>query len=333
MNKTMLEIKNLYVKFPIQKGVFLKKVGEIKAVDNVSLSINKGETLGVVGESGSGKTTLGKAILNVLHITSHNVAVQGEILLNIEDKTVNLLALSSKQLKEYRQYIQMIFQDPFSSLNARMTAGKIIQEPLDIHSTALSKDQKKELVTELMDKVGLSMEHANRYPHEFSGGQRQRIGIARSLATNPQLVIADEPVSALDVSIQAQVINLMVDIQQNLGLSFIFIAHDLSVVEHISDRIAVMYLGKIVEIGSSEDVYKNAKHPYTKSLLSAIPQPDPKNKKILNQILEGDIPSATSKPSGCYFRTRCPIVKPECAKNEPQMKEFGNGHLAACPYV
>lgn len=332
-NKNLIEINDLYVKFPVFAGVFLRKVAEVRAVDGVSFSVKHGETLGLVGESGSGKSTIGKAILNVLRITAPDVALEGNIKLDKNGKMQNILDLPKSDMLPFRKEIQMIFQDPYSSLNPRMTVGKIIQEPMDIHEKKMSVAEKQEKVAWLLEKVGLSGEQATRYPHEFSGGQRQRIGIARSLATNPKLIIADEPVSALDVSIQAQVINLMQDLQEEFGLTFIFIAHDLSVVEHLSSRIAVMYLGNIVEIGTSDEVYRNAKHPYTRSLLSAVPLPDPARKDKNRIILKGDIPSPLSKPSGCGFRTRCPLARKECAEARPEYKDFGNGHLSACPYT
>lgn len=332
-DRTILEVKDLRVKFPIFAGIFMRKVAEVRAVDGVSFSINEGETLGLVGESGSGKSTIGKAILNVLKITAPDVEVTGSIKIKRDGELRELLGLNRQEILPYRKDIQMIFQDPYSSLNPRMTVGNIIKEPLDIHEPNMSEKEKQEKVFWLLEKVGLSGEQSNRYPHEFSGGQRQRIGIARSLATNPKLIIADEPVSALDVSIQAQVINLMQDLQEEFNLTFIFIAHDLSVVEHLSNRIAVMYLGNIVEYGDGQDVYRNAKHPYSRSLLSAVPLPDPKRKGKERQVLQGDIPSPLAKPSGCGFRTRCPLAKPDCAKALPEYKDFGNGHFSACPYT
>jgi peptide/nickel transport system ATP-binding protein len=330
--KELLKVKDLKVKFPIHGGILQRKVAEVKAVDGISFNVIKGETLGLVGESGSGKSTVGKAILNVLRITAPGVEINGSIQLEKDGNLVNISDLSKKDIMPFRKDIQMIFQDPFSSLNPRMTVGDIVQEPLDIHERALNRFAKREKVAWLLDKVGLSSEQMNRYPHEFSGGQRQRVGIARSLATNPRLIIADEPVSALDVSIQAQVINLMMDLQEEFDLTFIFIAHDLSVVKHISNRIAVMYLGNIVEIGNADDVYHKAKHPYTKSLLSAVPLPDPTRRRQQRTVLQGDIPSPLAKPSGCGFRTRCPIAKPECANAIPEYHDFGNEHLVACPY-
>lgn len=330
--KNLLEVENLQVNFPIYGGILQRKVAEVRAVDGVSFSVRKGETLGLVGESGSGKSTIGKAILNVLRLTAPGVEIGGEIRLDKDDKMHDISNLSKKDILPFRKDIQMIFQDPFSSLNPRMTVGDIVQEPLDIHEKNMSKQEKQERVAWLLAKVGLSAEQMNRYPHEFSGGQRQRIGIARSLATNPRLIIADEPVSALDVSIQAQVINLMSDLQKEFELTFIFIAHDLSVVEHISDRIAVMYLGDIVEIGDAQDVYHNPQHPYTRSLLSAVPLPDPTRRRKKRMVLQGDIPSPLAKPSGCGFRTRCPLARPACAKLVKSYKDVGRGQLTACPF-
>ncbi|MBN1967820.1 MAG: ATP-binding cassette domain-containing protein [Candidatus Delongbacteria bacterium] len=332
MSNNILEVKDLKVKFPIFAGIFMRRVAEVRAVDGVSFNIKEGETLGLVGESGSGKSTIGKAILNVLKITAPDVEVEGSIKIKKDGKMVELVGMDRKEILPFRKDIQMIFQDPYSSLNPRMTVGNIVKEPMDIHEPTMSNSEKEEKAVWLLEKVGLSGEQINRYPHEFSGGQRQRIGIARSLATNPKLIIADEPVSALDVSIQAQVINLMQDLQQEFNLTFIFIAHDLSVVEHLSNRIAVMYLGNIMEIGDGQDVYRNAKHPYTRSLLSAVPLPDPARKNKQRQILQGDIPSPLRKPSGCGFRTRCPLAKPECAQNVPEFVTVGENHLSACPY-
>ena len=273
-NKEILKINNLNVEFPLFGGILQREVSHVHAVKNLSLTVNEGETIGIVGESGSGKSTLGKAILNVLKITAPDVRVTGEILLNDNGNYVDLLKLNRKDIIQYRPQIQMIFQDPFSSLNPRMIVQDIIKEPMDIH-TSLNENQKKEKVRWLMEKVGLSGEQATRYPHEFSGGQRQRIGIARSLATEPKIIIADEPVSALDVSIQAQVINLMMDLQSEFNLTILFIAHDLSVVNHISTEIAVMYLGEVVEYNKTKAIFKSPQHQYTKTLLAAIPQPNP----------------------------------------------------------
>jgi oligopeptide transport system ATP-binding protein len=270
----LLEVKDLHVRFPVFGGVLLRRQGEVHAVKGASFVLDKGETLGLVGESGSGKTTVGRAIINILRAMTYSVEISGDILYHHSSGTVNLAPLDKHAMRPYRTDIQMIFQDPYSSLNPRMSVGQIVEEPLKIH-TRQSPAERRERVMWLMDKVGLSREYIHRYPHEFSGGQRQRIGIARALATNPKIVIADEPVSALDVSIQAQVVNLMQDLQQEFGLSYIFIAHDLSVVRHISDRIAVMYKGEIVELGQAETIYQNPQHPYSRTLLAAVPRPDP----------------------------------------------------------
>ena len=327
----LLEVKDLYVRFPVVGGVFARKVGEVKAVDGVSFDLNKGETLGLVGESGCGKSTAGRAIVNILRAMSYGVEISGKIMYHHPSGTVDLAALSRSKMRLYRTDIQMIFQDPYSSLNPRMTVRQIVEEPLKIH-TKYSQTERKDRTNLLLGKVGLSSEQANRYPHEFSGGQRQRIGIARALATNPKIVIADEPVSALDVSIQAQVINLMQDLQDEFELSYVFIAHDLSVVRHISDRIAVMYLGNIVEIGPAELIYKTPLHPYSRALLSAVPRPDPDAAQNRRIRLTGDIPNPVHKPSGCAFRTRCPIAQPSCADKVPPL-EFKQGRWVACTWV
>ena len=333
MNKeNILEVKDLRVKFPVHGGLFLGKVAEVKAVDGVSFEIKQGETLGLVGESGCGKSTVGKAIINILRFSSPDVDVTGEVWLNTGDDEIELLQLSRNDIRRYRGLVQMIFQDPYSSLNARLTVGQIIEEPMHYH-TKMSKAERLEKISWLLEKVGLQPEQSKRYPHEFSGGQRQRIGIARALATNPKLIIADEPVSALDVSIQAQVINLLQELQSEFDLSILFIAHDLSVVEHISSRIAVMYLGNIFEVGNGKEVYHHPIHPYSKALLSAVPLPNPKFRNKERIILEGDVPTPLRKPSGCAFRTRCPIAKPDCADSVPPLIEKRPGHTAACPYV
>lgn len=345
--ENLLEVKNLKMHFPVHGGILQRQVGVVKAVDGISFIVKKGETLGLVGESGCGKSTTGKCIINLETPTA------GEVLFTSENREfvnylgavdpmtqqlgvgkINLANLSNKTMRPFRSEIQMIFQDPYASLNPRMTVNDIIMEPLIIHKKDLSAKEREEKVSWLLEKVGLSAEQASRYPHEFSGGQRQRIGIARALATSPALVIADEPVSALDVSIQAQVINLMQDLQDEFGLTYIFIAHDLAVVEHISDRIAVMYLGNIVEIAKTDDLFNNPKHPYTKALLSAIPKPDPNLEKQQRQMLEGDVPTPRNKPSGCGFRTRCPIAQESCAANVPDLIEIEKDqeHFAACPY-
>ncbi|MBE2228147.1 MAG: ATP-binding cassette domain-containing protein [Ignavibacteria bacterium] len=331
-NSNILEVKDLKVKFPVHGGVFLGKVAEVKAVDGVSFTMKQGETLGIVGESGCGKSTLGKAIINILKFSSPDVEITGEVLLNTGSEMIDLTKLSRNDIRKYRGLVQMIFQDPYSSLNARLTVGQIIEEPMLYH-TNMPKNERLERISMLLQKVGLQPEQSKRYPHEFSGGQRQRIGIARALATNPKLIIADEPVSALDVSIQAQVINLMQELQKEFDLSIMFIAHDLSVVEHISSRIAVMYLGNIVEVGSGREVYHNPKHPYSKALLSAVPLPNPKFRNKERVILKGDVPTPLRKPSGCGFRTRCPIAQPVCADAVPPLEEKAPGHTTACPFV
>ena len=333
MSQNLLTVKDLEVHFPIFGGIFYHKMGEIKAVDGVSFDLKRGETLGLVGESGCGKSTTGRAIINVLRFISPDVHLGGQINLHNTDGTsVDLLNMKKKDMRQYRSRIQMVFQDPYSSLNPRLTVKEIVGEPLKIH-TQMSTSERDERVAWLLSKVGLRPEQARRYPHEFSGGQRQRIGVARALATNPELIIADEPVSALDVSIQAQVLNLLLDLQEEFHLTYLFIAHDLSVVQHISHRIAVMYLGNIVEIGTSEQIFHNPTHPYTKALISAVPVPEPQRTRPQRQVLVGDVPTPLAKPSGCGFRTRCPIAKANCAQNIPELKERGNGQLVACPYV
>jgi oligopeptide transport system ATP-binding protein len=329
----ILKVKNLDVRYPIFGGIMLRKVAEVHAVDDMSFELQDGETLGLVGESGCGKSTVGRALMNILWTTAPDVEIQGEAQFKTGDGWIDLVGMNKRAMRPYRTDLQMIFQDPFSSLNPRMTVGQIIEEPMLIHKKAMGRGERIERVGWLLDKVGLSAEQSHRYPHEFSGGQRQRIGFARALATNPKLIIADEPVSALDVSIQAQVINLLMDLQEEFGLTYIFIAHDLSVVEHISTRIAVMYLGNIVEIGTSAQVYHNPTHPYSKALLSAVPLPDPRRVGTYERvILEGDVPTPINKPSGCSFRTRCPIAKPTCAEARPPLVEVESGHLAACPH-
>ena len=303
-----------------KKLFFGGKTQPLKAVDDVSFHIKKGETLGLVGESGCGKSTTGRTIIRLYEPTA------GEIIYDGKD----IAKLNKKELMVYRKKIQMIFQDPYASLNTRMTVGDIISEPLEIHNLAHGKE-KMEKVHDLLQRVGLNPDHAARYPHEFSGGQRQRIGIARALAVQPEFIIADEPISALDVSIQAQVVNMLEDLQHELGLTYLFIAHDLSMVKHISNRIGVMYLGKLVELASSDELYSKPTHPYTQALLSAIPVPDPNvakaNKRI---ILEGDVPSPLNPPSGCRFRTRCRYATEKCAIEEPVLKEVASGHSVAC---
>jgi len=315
----LLEIKNLKKYFPVKEGVFRRTVAHVKAVDDISFHIKKGETLGLVGESGCGKSTAGRTILRLLEATEGEIWFEGK----------NLLDLDKKELREMRKEMQIIFQDPYASLNPRMTVADIVGEPIDIHNLASSKKERNDRVAEILDTVGLGPEYMKRYPHEFSGGQRQRIGVARALAVDPSLIIADEPVSALDVSIQAQVINLLQDLQTDFDLTYLFIAHDLSVVKHISDRVAVMYLGKLVELADKKELFDDPKHPYTQSLLSAIPVADPTYEKE-RIILEGDVPSPVDPPSGCRFHPRCPYAMDVCSEIEPEFKDYGDGHYAAC---
>lgn len=317
--ETILEVKNLVKYFPITKGfIFQRQVGAVKAVDDVSFSIRQGETLGLVGESGCGKTTTGRVILRLMEPTAGDASFEGR----------SIFKLSKEELRRMRRNMQIIFQDPYSSLNPRMTVGDIIGEPLEIHNLARGKEKVRR-VQELLDVVGLSPYHANRYPHEFSGGQRQRIGIARALAVNPKLIICDEPVSALDVSIQAQVLNLLEELQKEFGLTYLFIAHDLSVVKHISDRIAVMYLGRIVEVAPTEELFANPQHPYTEALLSAVPIPDPAMRRQ-RIVLPGDVPSPINPPKGCRFHTRCNYVQDGCRVNDQPLLDVGAGHHVAC---
>ena len=321
--KLLLEVENLKKYFPIKAGVFRKTVGYLKAVDDISFYIKEKETLGLVGESGCGKSTTGLTILRLEEPTAGEVRFAGKDVFN----------LNKKELKRIRRDMQIIFQDPYSSLNPRMMVADIVGEPLNVHNLVRNKKEKNEKVRELLESVGLTAEQMKRYPHEFSGGQRQRIGIARALAVNPKLIIADEPVSALDVSIQAQVINILQDLQRDLGLTYLFIAHDLSVIKHISDRVAVMYLGRIVEIANKKDLFSNPLHFYTQSLMSAIPVPNPiyKKKRI---ILEGDVPSSVNLPSGCRFHPRCPKAIDICREKEPVFKDYDSyGHYVACYLV
>jgi oligopeptide transport system ATP-binding protein len=334
VSSVVLEVKNLHVRFPVHGGILQRKVADVRAVDGVSFTVNRGETLGLVGESGCGKTTVGRALINILSHVAPGVEVEGEVnYVDANGNKTNLLALSRSEMVRFRSKIQMIFQDPYSSLNARLSVKQIIAEPLEIHQPELTPAQVDEKVRWLLERVGLQPEYALRFPHEFSGGQRQRIGIARALATNPDVIICDEPVSALDVSVQAQVINLMEDLQKEFGMSYLFIAHDLSVVYHISQRIAVMYLGNMVEIGTADDVYFEPVHPYSRALLSAVPEPDPTRRDKKRIVLQGDIPTPLNKPSGCSFRTRCPIARPECAQDAPVMITAPNGSSVACPYT
>ncbi len=319
-NENLVEVSHLKQYFQINTGMFTSK--PLKAVDDVSFSIRRGETLGLVGESGCGKTTVGRTLLHLYKPTAGEVRFEG--------KPIRTKA----EINDFRKKATMVFQDPYSSLNPRMTVSDIIGEPLDIHKMYSDKVEREQRILELMDRVGLNSEHASRYAHEFSGGQRQRIGIARALALKPRFIVCDEPVSALDVSIQAQVINMFDELQDEMGLTYLFIAHDILVVRHISDRIAVMYLGKMVELADAKEIYEHPLHPYTQSLMSAVPQPDPKvaraNKRI---VLTGDIPSPLNAPSGCPFRTRCPRATEACAASMPEFKEVAPGHFAACHFV
>ena len=317
----LIEVKSLKKYFPAGGGVLGSGGETVKAVDDVSFTIRRGETFGLVGESGCGKSTTGRCILRLIEPTAGEVNFEGE----------DLLALGAGPLQQLRREMQIIFQDPYSSLNPRMQVGEIIAEPLVIHHVGASPERKRR-VGELLELVGLRPEHAARYPHEFSGGQRQRIGIARALALNPKFIVCDEPVSALDVSVQAQVVNLLQDLQEQLGLTYLFISHGLSVVEHISTRVGIMYLGKLVEVATSEEIFRNPLHPYTRALLSAIPIPDPDARRE-RLPLAGEIPTAIKPPSGCRFRTRCPIAEPECAENDPQLVEVSSGHFVACRLV
>ena len=319
MPKILLEAKNIVKHFPIKGGVFLKEIAAVKAVDGVSLTIEDGETVGLVGESGCGKTTFGRAILRLEEPTSGEVFFEGQ----------NILSYDKKRMQALREKMQIIFQDPFSSLNPRKTVSHIVGEPLLVQGMH-SRRKREERVLELLSVVGLRKEHMRRYPHQFSGGQRQRIGVARALALNPKLVVCDEAVSALDVSIQAQVINLLKDLQDDFGLTYLFISHDLSVVEHVSDRVAVMYLGKIVEFAPSAALYRKPLHPYTQALLSAVPVPDPTRESKERIILKGDVPSPIDPPTGCSFHPRCLFAKDVCSKKEPQFREVEDKHFVAC---
>ena len=318
----LLQVSDLQMHFPITKGIiFQRQVGAIKAVDGIDFSLYRGETLGLGGESGCGKSTTGRAILQLYRPTNGAVLFEGQ----------DLTTTKGEDLRKMRRRMQMIFQDPYASLNPRMTVGSIVGEPLEVHGIGKSKKERQDRVQELLKIVGLNPYFINRYPHEFSGGQRQRIGIARALAVNPSFIVCDEPISALDVSIQAQIINLLEDLQEEFNLTYLFIAHDLSVVRHISDRIAVMYLGKIVELAERDELYAKPMHPYTQALLSAVPIPDPaiesQRKRI---ILEGDVPSPANPPKGCHFSTRCPKVMDVCRQEEPPFKDYGGGHYTAC---
>jgi oligopeptide transport system ATP-binding protein len=321
----LVNVQNLKMYFPVTAGlIFQRKIADVKAVDGVTFAVKKGETLGLVGESGCGKSTTGRAMLQLYKPTAGSVNFEG----------TELTQLGGSSLRHMRRKMQMIFQDPYASLNPRMSVGSIIGEPLAIHGLAKGSRARKERIQDLMRVVGLNPYYANRYPHEFSGGQRQRIGIARALAVEPDFIVADEPVSALDVSIQAQIINLLEDLQQQFGLTYLFIAHDLSVVRHISDRVGVMYLGKLMELADRNELYENPLHPYTKALLSAVPVPDPSVEKQRERIiLTGDVPSPLRPPSGCVFHTRCPIAIEECRQVIPEWRDVGGGHMVACHRV
>ena len=325
MSDKLLQVEHLKQYFPA--GGMGKNRKFVKAVDDVSFFVNKGETLGLVGESGCGKTTTGRSILRLYEPTGGKITFDGKVILDVENKVkVDMLP--------YRQKMQMVFQDPYASLDPRMTVGDIVGEAIDIHKLAANKKERHDRIISMLEKVGLNSEHANRYPHEFSGGQRQRVGIARALAVNPQFIVCDEPISALDVSIQAQVVNMFEELQEQMGLTYLFIAHDLSVVKHISDRIGVMYLGKMVELADSYELVARSLHPYTKSLISAIPLADPIKARASKRIvLQGDVPSPLNPPTGCRFRTRCPYADECCAQKEPEWREVEKGHYVACHHV
>lgn len=326
MSEVILEAKSVVKHYPVTQGiVFQKTIGQVKAVDGVSFTLNAGETLGIVGESGCGKSTLARVLMNLENPTSGTVEYRGN----------NIFGMRGGSMRRLRRQIQLVMQDPYTSLNPRMTVGDLIGEPFDIHTDVAPKGSRRQKVQELLDVVGLNPEHINRYPHQFSGGQRQRIGIARALALRPEIIVCDEPVSALDVSIQAQVMNLLEKLQNELNLAYIFIAHDLSVVRHLSDRVAVMYLGKIVEIGTEDEIYQRPTHPYTQALLSAVPVPDPNSRQTKQIIrLTGDVPSPADPPSGCRFRTRCWKAQSICAEEEPLLVERdGTDHPSACHFA
>lgn len=325
MSDKLLQVEHLKQYFPA--GGMGKNRKFVKAVDDVSFFVNKGETLGLVGESGCGKTTTGRSILRLYEPTGGKITFDGKVILDVENKV-------KADMLPYRQKMQMVFQDPYASLDPRMTVGDIVGEAIDIHKLAANKKERHDMIISMLEKVGLNSEHANRYPHEFSGGQRQRVGIARALAVNPQFIVCDEPISALDVSIQAQVVNMFEELQEQMGLTYLFIAHDLSVVKHISDRIGVMYLGKMVELADSYELVARSLHPYTKSLISAIPIADPIKARASKRIvLQGDVPSPLNPPTGCRFRTRCPYADECCAQKEPEWREVEKGHYVACHHV
>ena len=332
-NDLLLEVENLEVEFPVHGGLLRRRIGAVKAVDHVSFQLHAGETLGLVGESGCGKTTVARAVVNLLSATVPGVVQSGSIRYHGDDGPVDLLRLGRSAMRPYRAQIAMVFQDPFSSLNPRMTVREIVGGPLRIH-TQLTPADRDQRVREILARCGLSPDQMSRYPHEFSGGQRQRVGIARALVTSPRLIAADEPVSALDVSIQAQILNLLSDLQAEFGLTYLFVAHDLNVVHHIADRIAVMYLGNLIEVGSADQVIEEPLHPYTRALLTAVPKPVPRaGARDSRTKLQGEVPNPMQKPSGCAFRTRCPIARPDCAEAVPPLLDHGAGHWVACPYV
>jgi oligopeptide/dipeptide ABC transporter ATP-binding protein len=319
--RRLLEVEDLVKHFPIRRGLFSRVAGHVRAVDGISFHVDEGETLGLVGESGCGKTTTGRLVLRLIEATAGRITFDGE----------DVRAADAARLRRLRRRMQIVFQDPVGSLNPRLTVGGMLSEVLRVHRLAEGAAAQAR-ARELLELVGLAPEHASRYPHEFSGGQRQRIGIARALSVSPRFIVADEPVSALDVSVQAQIVNLLEDLQTRLGLTYLFIAHDLSVVEHVSDRVAVMYLGRIVELAPADELYANALHPYTRSLLAAVPVPDPRVRRE-RIVLRGDIPSPAAPPSGCAFHPRCPIAIPECAETAPELRDVGGGHFVACHRV
>ena len=331
-NHNILEVHKLRKYFPVEKGIFRRVIGQIKAVDGIDLNIQEGETLGLAGESGCGKTTVGRTILRLTEPTSGNVLFYGATdAVGEKGKKVDVSSVSNDLLKSLRRDMQIIYQDPYSSLNPRSRIMDIIAEPLIVHGIS-KKNELKDRVSEILTDVGIKPEYMMRYPHEFSGGQRQRIGIARAIALKPKMIVADEPVSALDVSVQAQVINLLEDLQQKYNLTYLFITHDLSVIKHISIRVAIMYLGKIVEIAKTSEIFENPKHPYTEALISAVPIPDPKYRSD-EIILKGDVPSPLNPPDGCYFHPRCRYAKSICSQNEPYYRDLGNGHFASCHFA
>ncbi len=320
--KELVKISGLKKHFPIRKGFFNRQVGAVRALDGIDLTIREGETLGLVGESGCGKSTLGRVVLRLLPATAGSVTFEGK----------NVLAASEKEMKAFRRDMQIVFQNPYASLDPRMTIRQIVQEPLEVHQTASGSDL-RDRVLNLLDLVGLAKEMADRYPHEFSGGQRQRVGIARALALRPKLIVADEPVSALDVSVQAQILNLLIQLKSEFKLTYLFIAHNLDVVRYISDRIAVMYLGRIVELGECDEVYNQPLHPYSKALISAAPVPDPNFDRSNRMLLPGDLPSPANPPSGCRFHTRCPMARDKCKVDDPELREITPSHFSACHFA